>query len=94
MRKLKTIAVVLMMVGSLAATKTGSRSIQVTTHKAAARLAPVEPKKAGRWHMAENGHAVFCYGPVVTMNVFPEGSDPKRYATDCRGASKMVPLHD
>jgi len=94
MRKLRTIAVVMMMVGSLAAKTTDVMSIRVSPRKPVVRISPAEPKKAGRWHMAENGHAVFCYGPVVTMNVFPEGSEPKRYATDCRGASKMVPLHD
>jgi hypothetical protein len=94
MRKLTTIAALMMLVGSLAAKTTDVNSIRVSRPKASVRITPVEPKKAGRWHMAENGHAVYCYGPVVTMNVFPEGSEPKRYATECRGASRMVPLHD
>jgi hypothetical protein len=94
MRKLRTIAAAMIMVGSLAAMTNDINAIRVSTHNPVAQLAPAEPKKPGRWHMAESGHAVFCYGPVVTMNVFRERSDPKRYATDCRGASKMVPLHD
>jgi hypothetical protein len=94
MHKLRTIAAAMIMVGSLAAMTTHVNAIRAGTHNPVGQLAPAEPKKSGRWHMAENGHAVFCYGPVVTMNVLRERSDPKRYATDCRGASKMVPLHD
>jgi hypothetical protein len=51
-------------------------------------------KPKGRWHMAENGHAVFCYGPVVVMNSFSAGAQPKRYATQCRGTLGPVPLRD
>ena len=94
MHRLRTAVVAMMLVGSLAAKTTDLRSVAMIGSRAPSRLAPVEPKKSGRWHMAENGHAVYCYGPVVTLNVFPEGSEPKRYATDCRGESKMVPLHD
>jgi len=49
-------------------------------------------RKRGRWHMAEDGHAVFCYGPVVTINAL--FGNPKRVATQCRGRSPNVPLHD
>ncbi len=56
------------------------------------RVVNPEPLKRGRWHMAEDGHAVFCYGPVVTINAL--FGDPKRVATECRGRSSNVPLHD
>lgn len=57
-------------------------------------LAPVrqESHKGGRWHMAANGHAVFCYGPIMTMPQ-PNGS-LLRVATFCRGDKTMVPLKD
>lgn len=51
-------------------------------------------KPRGRWHMAENGHAVFCYGPVVVMNSFSDPNEVKRYATQCRGTISPVPLRD
>ncbi len=51
-------------------------------------------KAKGRWHMAENGHAVYCYGPVVILNNFSARTEPKRYATQCRGTISKVPLHD
>jgi len=51
-----------------------------------------EMRKGGRWHMAANGHAVFCYGPVMTM---PQATGSLlRVATFCRGDLTMVPLKD
>ena len=57
-------------------------------------LIPVrqESRKGGRWHMAQNGHAVFCYGPIMTM---PQANGSLlRVATFCRGDKTMVPLKD
>ena len=48
--------------------------------------------KGGRWHMAANGHAVYCYGPVMTMPQAAGGL--LRVATFCRGDLTMVPLKD
>jgi len=48
--------------------------------------------KGGRWHMAANGHAVYCYGPVMTMPQAAGGL--LRVATFCRGNLTMVPLKD
>ncbi len=42
--------------------------------------------------MAANGHAVFCYGPIMTM---PKADgELVRLATFCRGDQTMVPLKD
>jgi hypothetical protein len=46
----------------------------------------------GRWYMARDGHAIYCYGPVVTMDDLTAG--PKHFATYCRGESPMVELRD
>lgn len=51
-----------------------------------------EARKGGRWHMAATGHAVFCYGPVMTMPQAAGGL--LRVATFCRGDLAMVPLKD
>jgi hypothetical protein len=56
------------------------------------RVVNVQPQKRGRWHMAEDGHAVFCYGPVITINTL--FGVPKRVATQCKGRSEVVPLHE
>ncbi len=42
--------------------------------------------------MAETGHAVFCYGPVMLLKQ-PNGGF-LRVATFCRGDQAMVPLRD
>ena len=48
--------------------------------------------KGGRWYFAANGHAVYCYGPVMTMPNAPGGL--LKVATFCRGDQAMVPLKD
>jgi hypothetical protein len=48
--------------------------------------------KGGRWYFAATGHAVYCYGPVMTMPQ-PQGGLLK-VATFCRGDQSMVPLKD
>ncbi len=49
-------------------------------------------RKGGRWFFAENGHAVYCYGPVRLLPQ-PEGG-LLRVATFCQGDKNMVPLRD
>ena len=48
-------------------------------------------RKGGRWYLAANGHAVYCYGPVMT--VAGQGGFQK-VATFCRGDQPMVPLKE
>jgi hypothetical protein len=68
-----------------------------------APLAPTKPlrqptsqmakhSKGGRWYFAATGHAVYCYGPVMTV---PRANgDLQRVATLCRDGSAVVPLKD
>ena len=49
-------------------------------------------KKGGRWYFAATGHAVYCYGPVMTMPQVRGGLS--KVATFCRGDRVMVPLKD
>jgi hypothetical protein len=72
-------------------------SLQVPNLQPPAKLssAPTEQpakRKGGRWYFAANGHAVYCYGPVMTMPQ-PDGGLVK-VATFCRGDQVMVPLKD
>lgn len=46
----------------------------------------------GKWYLAENGHAVYCYGPVKIVNDPLNGM--QRVATFCKGDRIMVPLKD
>ena len=48
--------------------------------------------KGGRWYFAASGHAVYCYGPVMTVPG-PNG-DIQKVATLCRDGSPVVPLKD
>jgi hypothetical protein len=48
--------------------------------------------KSGRWYFAASGHAVYCYGPVMTL---PQANgDLQRVATFCRDGRTVVPLKD
>jgi hypothetical protein len=49
-------------------------------------------RASGMWYMAESGHAVFCYGPVMLVKQ-PDGG-LQRAATFCRGDRMIVPLKD
>jgi hypothetical protein len=46
----------------------------------------------GVWYMAENGHAVYCYGPVKVIDDPVTGMH--RVATFCKGDQVVVPLKD
>lgn len=64
--------------------------------------APIAPAQApyhdaqksshGQWYLADTGHAVYCYGPVVVMPDVQNGLH--RVATFCRGEKAMVQLKD
>jgi hypothetical protein len=49
-------------------------------------------RKGGRWYLAEHGHAVYCYGPVMYIHSFQGGLI--RVATFCQGDKPIVPLKD
>ena len=56
--------------------------------------APVQhARKGGRWYFAANGHAVYCYGPVMYVTEPQQGS-LMRVATFCQNDQPMVPLKD
>ena len=46
----------------------------------------------GKWYLARSGHAVYCYGPVMTVTAMDGGIE--RVATFCRGDKLLVPLKD
>ena len=49
-------------------------------------------RKGGKWYMARSGHAVYCYGPVLT--IADAGGELRRVATFCHGGQLLVPLKD
>jgi hypothetical protein len=48
--------------------------------------------RGGRWYFAASGHAVYCYGPVMTVP--GPGGELQKVATLCRDGSPVVPLKD
>jgi hypothetical protein len=52
----------------------------------------VRARKGGKWYFAANGHAVYCYGPVMYVTEAQGGL--KRVATFCQNDQPMVPLKD
>jgi len=51
-----------------------------------------QPSKGGRWYFAASGHAVYCYGPVMTV---PQANGSlQKVATFCREGKTVVPLKD
>ena len=48
--------------------------------------------KGGRWYFAATGHAIYCYGPVMTLPL--ANGDLQKVATFCRDGQAVVPLKD
>jgi hypothetical protein len=57
-----------------------------------AQQAKASPRKGGKWYFARTGHAVYCYGPVMTLT--DTGGGIERVATFCKNGQVMVPLKD
>ena len=61
-------------------------------HLEVERTTVATPAKHGRWYFARNGHAVYCYGPVMTF--INAHGNLERVATFCHGDQLLVPLRD
>jgi len=48
--------------------------------------------KGGKWYFAATGHAVYCYGPVMTVP--SANGDLQKVATFCRDGQTVVPLKE
>ena len=57
-----------------------------------AQQASTPQRKGGKWYLARTGHAVYCFGPVMTVADARGGLE--RVATFCRVESLLVPLKD
>jgi hypothetical protein len=62
------------------------------THQPVTEAAVKHSRKGGKWYFAANGHAVYCYGPV--MYVTEAQGSLKRVATFCQNDQPMVELKD
>jgi len=66
--------------------------ISTPVHQPLEKQVVTQAHPNGKWYLAETGHAVYCYGPVLLVKQ-PEGT-LQRVATFCRGDKTMVPLRD
>jgi len=66
--------------------------ISTPVHQPQEKQVVTQAHPNGKWYLAETGHAVYCYGPVLLVKQ-PEGT-LQRVATFCRGDKTMVPLRD
>lgn len=57
-----------------------------------AQQAKAPAHKGGQWYFARTGHAVYCYGPVMTLP--NQMGSIERVATFCKGNQLLVPLKD
>jgi len=64
-----------------------------TPPRAPADMAFAHGHKGGRWYFAANGHAVYCYGPVMLV-ADPSSGSLQHVATFCQNGRPMVPLKD
>jgi len=79
--KVLTLALLLSLTAVKSAQPVRQPSAQVTHHA-----------KGGRWYFAATGHAVYCYGPVMTL---PQANgDLQKVATFCSDGKTVVPLKD
>jgi hypothetical protein len=62
------------------------------SHPTFASVPTQHARKGGRWYFAANGHAVYCYGPVMYVTEAQGGL--MRVATFCQNDQPMVPLKD
>jgi hypothetical protein len=49
-------------------------------------------RKGGKWYLANTGHAVYCYGPVMILTTVK--GEILHVATFCKGEKVIVPLKD
>lgn len=52
----------------------------------------VRKNHGGRWYMADDGHAVYCYGPARLIK--DTSGDFIRIATFCRGERAIIKLKE
>ena len=69
---------------------TAAKPVQLVRHPSG--HVEQQHSKGGRWYFAASGHAVYCYGPVMTL---PQANgDLQKVATFCRDGRAVVPLKD
>jgi len=85
-------AIAILVLASLPIPQVSRPAAQPEPHFSQPQQTAKVARKGGKWYLTRNGHAVFCYGPVMTLTNLNGGID--RVATFCRGEKMIVPLKD
>lgn len=85
-------AIMVLLLASLPVPQVQFRRPKATLSVADSRPAKPAFRKGGKWYLARSGHAVYCYGPVMTITDADGGLE--RVATFCHGGQLLVPLKD
>ena len=89
---MKTLAVLLLASLTVPRVQTAPRAPAKVQTEPARGIEAAAPRPHGRWYFARTGHAVYCYGPVMTLA--DVDGHIEHVATFCRGNRLMVPLRD
>lgn len=84
-------AIAILILASLPVPQISRPAVQPEPHFAQQQSAKAS-RKGGKWYLARTGHAVYCYGPVMTLTTVQ--GEIQRVATFCRGEQVVVPLKD
>ena len=84
-------AIAILVLASLPVPQISSPATQRQPHFVEQQSAKAS-RKGGKWYLARSGHAVYCYGPVMTLTTVK--GEIQRVATFCKGEQVVVPLKD
>ena len=85
-------AIAILVLASLPIPQISHPASQPEPHFAQPQQTARVARKGGKWYLTRNGHAAYCYGPVMTLTTI--SGDIQRVATFCKGESVVVPLKD
>jgi hypothetical protein len=85
-------AIAILILASLPVPQISRPAAQPEPHFAQQQQTAKASRKGGKWYLARTGHAVYCYGPVMTLTTVK--GEIQRVATFCKGESVVVPLKD
>jgi len=85
-------AIAILVLASLPIPQVSRPAAQPEPHFAQPQQTAKVARKGGKWYLTRKGHAVFCYGPVMTLTTV--SGDIQRVATFCKGEQVVVPLKD
>ena len=89
---MKVLAVLLLASIPMPRVQTAPRALASGPIERAQTGEAARPRPHGRWYFARTGHAVYCYGPVMTLPGV--NGEIEHVATFCRGNRLIVPLRD